>query len=191
MAEIGIGKSQITILIKQLGRYYEKAEETIRIITRCALVAGAANVVGGVIPGVAVVTTIISCVGAVWTMYVKLCQELKISLSEKALKLLARAVVSNIAANLGGALVAMLAAMLLPVGSVAASALVGFVTVYLAGIVFLKLILKLAEKTGDPHSFNGIDANSMKREVADFKVTQEDLEEAKKVFDENRDKPEK
>lgn len=180
---------QLRQVVKQLGKYYEKAEDTTTIIINCALVATGGAVADGNFPALAVPIAIVSCLPATWTMYVKLCQKLDISISENTLKLLARAVISNIASNLVGELIALVAAMFLPGGSVAASAVVKFVTLYLAGVIFLNLILRLAQKSGDPHNFGGISANEMKKEAANIKMTKADLQAAKADYEANKDNP--
>ncbi len=142
--------------IQALRTYYPNADEAEKIIINSAIVAAAADTAGGLIPGIAIPATIIACFGTVWVMYGKLCKELGISLKKNILKVLARAVLANIAATLGGAIVALLAGMLIPGTSIIASAIVSFLTVYLAGLTFLRLILKLAEKSNDPYSFSDL-----------------------------------
>lgn len=102
--------------------YYNHADEAERIIMNAALTSAAADAVGGLIPGLALPATILSCFGAVWIMYGALCKTLGISLKENVLKLLAKAALANITANLGGALAAMFAGMFIPGASVLVSA---------------------------------------------------------------------
>lgn len=165
--------------------YYARANETEQIILNAALAAAAADAVGGIIPGLAIPAIIISCFGAVWAMYAALCSTLGISLKENVLKLLARAVLANITANLGGVLVAMFAGMFIPGASILVSAAVSFIAVYLAGIVFLRLILKMAQKSSDPYTFSDISASEMKTEARNIKVTKDDLKAAKAVYEAN------
>ena len=176
--------------IKELGSalkaYYPNAEKTEQIIIDCALAAAGANVIGGLIPGLAVATTIVACFGAVWTMYVKLCNALEISLTENALKLIAKAVIANIAANLGGVIAASFVGLLIPGASILASAAVGFITVYLAGMVFLKLILKLAAKSSDTHSFSDVTISEMENAASNITVTKDDLMKAKEAYNANK-----
>lgn len=167
-------------------QYYQNAEKTEKIIIDCALVAAGADAVGGMIPGLAIIATITSCFGAVWVMYGKLCKTLGISLKENVLKLLARAALANIAANLGASLIAMFAGMFIPGASMLVSAAVAFIAVYLAGIVFLALILKLAEKSSDPYTFSDISEKDMKDTVSGTKLTKDDLNAAKDAFDRNK-----
>lgn len=177
---------QIKTLMYGLKDYYRNAEDTEKVIISCALVAAGADAVGGSIPGLAIPAVIISCFGAVWAMYVKLCNTLGISLKEHTLKLLAKAALANIAANLGGSLVALIAGLLIPGASIVVSAVVSFLTVYLAGIVFLALILKMARKSSDPHSFSDISEGEMKKAVSATKLTKEDLDTAKAAYDANK-----
>ena len=86
---------QIELALKaltlKLSEHYSNAEDTEKIVIKCALTATAADAIGGAIPGLAVPATIIGCFGAVWVMYGKLCSTLGISLKKNVLKLLARA----------------------------------------------------------------------------------------------------
>lgn len=177
---------QIKELMYGLKSYYSNAEETEKVIINCALVAAGADAVGGIIPGLAIPATIASCFGAVWVMYGKLCDTLGISLKENVLKLLAKAAIANIVANLGGALIAMFAGMFIPGASILMSAAVCFITVYLAGIVFLALILKMAEKSSDLHSFSDISEEDMKKTVSGTKLSKDDLKEARNAYDRNK-----
>lgn len=171
---------EITTALKD---YYVRANETERIILNSALAAAAADAVGGIIPGLAIPAIIVSCFGAVWAMYASLCSTLGISLKENVLKLLARAVLANITANLGGLLIAMFAGMFIPGASILASAAVSFIAVYLAGIVFLRLILKMARQSCDPYTFRDISDHEMKAALRGITVTKEDLKAAKAVYD--------
>lgn len=169
-------------IFSELSRHYDNAEETEKIIINSALAAAAADAVGSVIPGLAIPATILSCFGAVWLMYGSLCSALGISIKENVLKLLAKAALANITANLGGALAASFAGMFIPGASILVSAAVAFVAVYLAGIVFLRLILKMAETSSDPHSFSDISEKEMGDLLSRVKLTKEDLKTAKNVY---------
>lgn len=171
-----------------LKSYYPNADQTEKTILNCAAVAATADAVGSLIPGLAIPATVVSCFGAVWTMYGLLCNQLGISLKENVLKLLARAALSNIVANLGGALAALVAGMLFPGTSIPAAAIIAFITVYLAGMVFLQLILKLADSSNDPHGFTDINIDEMKKAMKDNKLSRDDLDAAKQAFRQNQGK---
>ncbi len=163
--------------------YYNRADETERVILNAALTAAAADAVGGIIPGLAIPAIIISCFGTVWVMYGSLCSTLGISLKENVLKLLAKAALANITANLGGALIAMFAGMFIPGASILVSAAVSFIAVYLAGVVFLRLILNMAEKSSDPYSFSDISESEMTAAAGKVKLTKDDLKSARSVYE--------
>lgn len=173
------------MILYGLKAYYANAEDTGKVIMTSALTAAAADMVGGSIPAFAVPATIVACFGAVWVMYGELCKVLGIQLKANALKLLARAAIANIAANLGSALIGLVVGMFVPGASVAASAVVTFITVYMAGYVFLQMILNMAQKSSDIYGFSDIPEADMRREVKNTKVTAEDMAAAKAAFDAN------
>lgn len=176
----------LRMLAHALVKYYPNAENTEKIIIQCATAAAVADVLPSAIPGLAVPATIVACFGAVWVMYGRLCSELGITLQKKILKLLARAALANIAANLGGAIAALIAGMFVPGGSIVASAITAFATIYLAGIIFLKLILNMAETSSDIHSFSDIDTNEMKKKVNQTTVSKKDLDAAINEYKNNQ-----
>lgn len=173
-------------LLLGLKVHYANAEEVEKIIINCALVAATADAVGSAIPGIAIPATIVGCFGAVWAMYGLICAKLGIILKGHVLKLLARAALSNILMNLGGAMIASFAGMFIPGASIAVSAVVTFVTIYLAGWIFLQLIAKLADESSDPHSFSDIGEAKMKAVIKETKVSKDDLDAARAVYKENK-----
>ena len=173
-------------LVYGLKEYYDSAEQTEKIIIDSALVAAAADAVGGIIPGVAIPATIVACFGTVWVMYGRLCDTLGVSLKENVLKLLAKAALANISANLGAVLISSFIGMFIPGASILVSAAVAFVTVYLAGLIFLQMILKLAERSADPHTFSDISADSMEQTVKGVKLTKDDVIAAKAAYKRNK-----
>ena len=172
----------MVMVTEALKSFYSNADDANKVIMTAALTAASADAIGGAIPGLAIPATIVSCFGTVWVMYGAICRKLGINMKDKALKLLARAALVNIAANLGGALAALIAGMLVPGGSILASAVVAFLTVYLAGLVFLKTLVKLAAASSDPHSFSDMSEGDMKRAMKETKVSKEDLEAARKAY---------
>ncbi len=174
---------RIKEIMRGLKNYYANAEETEKIIVDCALVAAAADATVSFFPVLAVPATIVSCFGAVWAMYGALCGKLGISLRTNVLKLLARAALANIAANLSGVILGLIAGMLFPGASVAASAVVTFIAIYIAGCIFLQTILTLAEKSSDPHTFSDISEGEMERTVKETEVSREDLNAARAAYD--------
>ncbi len=173
-------------LTHALKAYYHNADKTEKIILDCAMVATGADFIGGAIPGLAIPAAIISCFGAVWAMYGMLCDALEIQLKKNVLKLLAKAALANICANLAGALIALVVAMMIPGASAFASALVTFVTIYLAGLIFLQLILKLAKTSQDLHSFSDVSQKDMEKVIHETKVGEEDLAAAKAAFEQSK-----
>ena len=61
-----------------------------------------------------------------------------------------------------------------------------FVSAYLAGIIFLQLILNLAKNSSDSYSFSDISTADFKREIKNTKIGKEDLEATRKAYEENK-----
>ena len=131
--------------------YYARANEVEKIIISCALAAAGASAVGGIIPVLEIPALIVSCVGAVWAMYAKVCNCLGIKISENILKFLASAALSNIATNLIGVFAAEFMLTFIPGLSSMAGAILTFSCVYLAGLMFMQMLLAMAKqgKYGD------------------------------------------
>lgn len=178
---------QLHAIIHGLKPYYDNAEETQKIIIRAGLVAAGADATASLIPGIALPATVIGCFGAVWVMYAHLCSTLGIKIKENTLKLLGRAVLSNIAANLGGALLGAVVGAFIPGVSVAASAIISFITVYIAGLIFLQMVLNMAQKSSDPYTFSDISEEEMKDFVSKQKINKEDVKAAKEAYKQNKD----
>ena len=169
-----------------LRQHYNEADKTERIIIDSALVAAGACAVSSIIPAVAIPALIIECFGTVWVMYAKICNTLGIKIKENVLRLLARAALSNITANVGGVLITYFVGMLVPGASILAGAAVSFATVYLAGIIFLELLGKLADKSADPVSFSDISTAEMTRTVKNATVDKADFEAANGLYEANK-----
>ena len=175
--------SRINTTTSELMNYYTSAEEAKKIILNCSLVAAGACAVGSTIPVLAIPAIIVGCFGAVWVMYGKICNKLGISIRENALKLLARAALTNISTNLISVFAIELLSTFIPgIGTVTGS-LVSFATVYLAGVMFMELILGMAKKN---ISFDNVNENELKRAMKNIEVSADDVKDVKNVYAESK-----
>ena len=165
--------------------YYSNANEAERIIMDCGMVAAGAAAVGGIIPILEIPAMIISCVGAVWTMYVQLCKVLGIKIGDNLLKVLASAALSNIATNLIGIFAIELVACFVPGLGMAAGALITFACIYLAGIMFMNMILAFAKKGVSSNEFSSLSEGDLKNILNSQTPSKDDVKQAKKIFKEN------
>ena len=147
--------SQLTAIIKQMKPYIlskaanaeSKAE---RIILTQSVAAATAGLASGFLPGAGAVIAVVTSTGAIWSMYYRLCQELEIKISQNILKALSSAILTNIATNLGILLVGELAASFIPGVAVAVSAAACYGITYLAGYLFMKLLVDLFKAGKNP-----------------------------------------
>lgn len=124
-------------------------------INNYAVAAAVASGVAGVAPGIAGVAAVLTQAGFVWATYVKINQTLGISMSENTAKFIGSAIVTNLVTN-AGAFVAMLVGSTLlsfiPIAGTAAAialnASLGYVLVYAAAVIYLKLITRMVQPDG-------------------------------------------
>lgn len=102
-------------------------------IVNYAAASSLAAMAAGVIPGVGGVAACGVSVGAIWAMYIKLCNIMQIEISKNKLKALASAVGANIVTQLSG----MLLLSFIPGLSIISCGAANFAVVYFAGIIFL------------------------------------------------------
>lgn len=176
----------IETIVNDLKQYYGNADEARDIIENCALTAAAADAVGSILPVLAIPSLIVSCVGAVWVMYAQVCKSLNIRIKENALKLLGRVALSNIAANAVGYLGATLLGSMIPGASILVSAVVTYVAIYLAGMLFLAMLSGMAATAKDPHDFTEMSEEQMAKIIRASKVTAADVKAARTAYAESR-----
>ena len=159
-----------------------------------AIAAALASAVAGLAPGIAGVVALLTQTGFVWATYVKINNTLGISMTKDTAKFLGSAIVTNIALNAGAFIGAVIAADLLAfipgLGSAASAAIdaaMGYVLIYAAAIIYLKLIthfvhpdgtVSITESDGTKDVIKDIVRESSMRDI--IKEGRESFKEAKK-----------
>lgn len=159
-----------------------------------AIAAALASAVAGLAPGIAGVVALLTQTGFVWATYVKINNTLGISMTKDTAKFLGSAIVTNIALNAGAFIGAVIAAGLLAfipgLGSAASAAIdaaMGYVLIYAAAIIYLKLIthfvhpdgtVSITESDGTKDMIKDIVKESSMRDI--IKEGRESFKEAKK-----------
>lgn len=155
------------------GTKIEAIKETIRDF---AITASIASALTGVLPGVGGVIAALTQTGMVWATYVKINKHLGISMKENTAKFIGSAIVTNLAANAGAAILALAGSCILSfipiLGNIAAMAIngaIGYIIIYAAAIIYLKVISKMVNPDG----------------TIDISETDETKEAIKKVVEES------
>lgn len=141
-------------------------------INNYAIAAAVASGVAGVAPGLAGVAAVLTQAGFVWATYVKINQTLGISMSENTAKFIGSAIITNLVTN-AGAFVAMLVGSTLlsfiPIAGTAAAialnASLGYVLVYAAAVIYLKLITRMVQPDGTLHVAETDDTKHIIRDI--------------------------
>ena len=172
-------------LLKQLKVYYHNVDEAGKTIINCALLAAGTAAVGGIIPALELPAIIISCVGAVWGMYIQICKVLDIHIGDNILKVLASAALSNIATNLIGVFVLEILTAFIPGIACLSGALITFASVYLAGQMFMAMLLAFANQGTTGADLDSISPADMRSVMDEQTPSKADVKNAKQAFREN------
>lgn len=168
--------------LNSLSKNYASAEDVNNIIKQSAAAAAAASVAGTLIPGIAIPALIVECVGAVWVMYFRLCDCLGFHISKNTAKALASAALSNIAANLAGVFAAEFIGLLIPGLSIPAGIAATYATVYLAGLVFVKMVNHFAAKGIVGNELDNMSEDAFKEVLVKQAVDRNDVREGKASY---------
>lgn len=132
-----------------------KIEEIKGTIRDYAIAASVASALSGVLPGIGGVIAMLTQTGMVWATYVKINKHLGISMKENTAKFIGSAIATNLVTNAGALLITYAGAAILSfipiLGNVAAMAIngaLGYILIYSAAIIYLKLISKLVKPDG-------------------------------------------
>ena len=166
--------SQLTAMINELnptmtgGRVSsDRVEE---IINQHAVGAAATALGAGLLtsafPVASVLVDALISTGLIWSMYYRVSKELNIPMSKNLLKTLGSACLTNIVANLGGVLVTELAAACVPFFGVAVTAAICYGVTYLAGYLFIKLLVSVFKAGKRPEQMTAEELAAVSRSVA-------------------------
>lgn len=159
-----------------------------------AIAAAVASGVAGVAPGIAGVAAVLTQAGFVWATYVKINQKLDISMSENTAKFIGSAIITNLVTN-AGAFVAMLVGSTLlsfiPIAGTAAAialnASLGYVLVYAAAVIYLKLITRMVQPDGTLHVAESDDTKHIIRDIIKDTDIKEIVKECKEAYKQAKD----
>lgn len=175
----------LNMLLKELKAFYYNADEAGKTIINCALLAAGTAAVGGMIPILELPAMIVSCVGAVWAMYIQICKNLNINIGDNLLKVLASAALTNIATNLIGVFALEILTFFIPGIAYISGALITFASVYLAGQMFMAMLLAFARQGKTGADMGNISAEDMRSVLDDMTPSKSDVKKAKQAFREN------
>lgn len=165
------------------GSQLEGVQDTIKHYAIASAVAGA---VSGLVPGAGVLA-VLTQTGLVWASYVKINQHLGISMKENTAKFIASAIGTNILTNAGMLIISYAAAAIISfipilgqVAAATASAGIGYILVYTAAVIYLKLIIELVQPDGTINVEETIDTKRIIKRI----IEENNL---KKIIEEGRD----
>lgn len=167
----------------------EKAGETIK---KCSIAAAVAGVGTGWLPGAGALVASVAWVAAIWGMYVKVNIDLGISIKKNVLKSLASALLTNIIASAGSYILMIVASFLLSfipgfgtVGAVAIDGMIGYITVFASGVLYINLLTKLF-KAGKGFTFTEEEAKGLAKDIVDESDMRTIIKEGRDAYKEDK-----
>lgn len=169
-----------------------KIESISGIINKYAIysaVAQMASLTGGIGSVVAFLTQ----TGLVWTTYVKINKELGVSMSENTMKFIGLAVLTNLIANAGIYLVAMVTAWLIgmiPVlnfAAIAVEVVIAYVLIYASALIYLKLLTEVMRAKGSYELEESEDTKDLIKKIVKDTDIKGVVKEGRNAFKEAKD----
>lgn len=169
-----------------------KIESISGIINKYAIysaVAQMASLAGGIGSVVAFLTQ----TGLVWTTYVKINKELGISMSENTMKFVGSAVLTNLIANAGIYLVAVVTAWLIgmiPVlnfAAIAVEVVIAYVLIYASALIYLKLLTEVMRAKGSYELEESEDTEDLIKKIVKDTDIKGVVKEGRNAFKEAKD----
>lgn len=161
-------------------------DEIEKIVINHSLGAAASAVASGWIPGVGGAVASGIGLGFTLSMYCRLCKNSNIPLNKNKLKAIASVAIAEIAAYLAVVIAAETLLTFVPgLGNLGASVIAGicnFAMVYIAGILFLKLMLSFTKKNRDIASMSVEELKSAMKCEANEDFIKDMYKEAKTVY---------
>lgn len=169
-----------------------KIESISGIINKYAIysaVAQMASLTGGIGSVVAFLTQ----TGLIWTTYVKINKELGVSMSENTMKFVGSAVLTNLIANAGIYLVAMVTAWLIgmiPVlnfAAIAVEVVIAYVLIYASALIYLKLLTEVMRAKGSYELEESEDTKDLIKKIVKDTDIKGVVKEGRDAFKEAKD----
>lgn len=168
----------------------EKLEAVAGTIHGCAIAAAIAGIGSGWLPGAGSLVATGIWVAAIWGMYIKINHYLGIKIKDNILKSLASAFLTNIIASAGSLLIAYaigFAISFIPgigtLGTIAVDGLLGYVTVYASGLLYIRFLTKVLKAKGNL-DFSEIDVKTIAKETVKEANIKDIIKEGKSSFKE-------
>jgi hypothetical protein len=143
--------------------------------------------------GIGSVVAFLTQTGLIWTTYVKINKELGVSMSENTMKFIGSAVLTNLIANAGIYLVAMVTAWLIgmiPVlnfAAIAVEVVIAYVLIYASALIYLKLLTEVMRAKGSYELEESEDTKDLIKKIVKDTDIKGVVKEGRDAFKEAKD----
>ncbi len=176
--------------VKGLQAHYHEGGEIVQCVIHHASAAAVAATLEGVLPGAGSTIAAVTATGIIIKMYVSLGQKLDVHLGKGTLKALASALVADLAgvlaANLAAAAVLSFVPGLGSLGAAALTGMTGFAYVYLAGLIYIKMVSSLMKSGKSVDQMSENELIKMARETTCTVNLKDAVKEAASEYKKNK-----
>jgi len=143
------------------------------IVIGHAILAGMAGMAAGILPGIGAIFTLLSSAGIVGKMVLELSSSLNIPFGKNLLSAISEKVTKTVIKRLGGMLIGAVIVSTVPGIAFLSAAVAAYGVTYLAGVVFLNMILNLYRKGQSAENMTMDELHSqIRRSCAELKCKQ-------------------
>ena len=173
-----------------LAGYYKDADDIVKSVINHAAAAAASAAVAGAVPGAGSTIAATVSIGIIVKMYVSLGNKLGIHLGNGVLKALASAVVADLAGSIVAILAVSTVLSFIPglgtLGAAGISGLTSFCYVYLAGVIYIKMVGKILSSGKSVDNMTEEDLKAAARQTADSMDMKKAVKEATSAYKSNK-----
>ena len=169
-----------------------KLEYIADLINKYAIYSAIAQI-GSLIGGFAAVVAIITQTGIIWSLYLKINEELGISSSKNVIKFVASAMLTNMVGQAGANIIAIVATWLIGlipifnVVAITAEIIFAYVIVYASALIYLKVLTNFFKAKGDFQLDESDETKDIIKQVVKDTDISSIIKEGRKAFKEAKD----
>lgn len=154
-------------------------------IKKFAVASAVTSAAAGLVPGFSGTLAALAQTGMIWTLYLKINEELGVSIKKETLKFIASAIATNLLTNAGAIILSVIASSILsfiPGGAVVICASMGYVIIYACAILYLQLLTKVMKAKGSIDIKNNDETVQIIKDVVKDAKIKDIINEGKENF---------
>lgn len=185
-----MNSGMLKVAAEALKEYYRDADDIVKSVINHAAAAAAAAALSGAVPGAGSTIAATVSIGIIVKMYISLGNMLGIHIGNGVLKALASAVVADLAGSIVAILAVSTALSFIPglgtLGAAGITALTSFCYVYLAGLIYIKMVGKILSSGKSVNKMTEAELKAAAKQASDSMDMKKAIKEATSAYKSNK-----